>query len=267
MDRHTGFEQENISYWTRRAAGYSAVNQDELAGGQRAVWGALISEHISSHCPGRRPETLRVLDVGTGPGFFAIILAELGYAVTAVDYTASMLREARRNAGTLARDILFLEMNAEKLSFPSESFDVVISRNLTWNLRDPAAAYRQWTRVLKPGGLLLNFDANWYQYLYDPAARDGHLRDRKNVDELQMDDDTAGTDVAAMEAIAYRAPLSAQRRPAWDVETLRSLGMHATADCRIWKRVWTETERINNASTPMFMLRAVKRPRRACYQA
>lgn len=77
-----------------------------------------------------------MLDVGTGPGFFAIILAELGYQVTAVDYTASMLEEARRNAGALAGCIRFRQMNAEELTFPADSFDVVVTRNVTWNLRD-----------------------------------------------------------------------------------------------------------------------------------
>ena len=55
----------------------------------------------------------------------------------------------------------FQVMDAEHLSFQDESFDVVISRNLTWTLPEAAQAYKEWTRVLKPGGLLLNFDANY----------------------------------------------------------------------------------------------------------
>lgn len=258
MKQDITYEEANIAYWTGRAPGYSGVNQEELATAQRRVWSAVLSEQIAAHCGARRPEELRVLDVGTGPGFFAILLAELGYRVTAVDYTASMLREARRNAGPWAEKIRFLEMNAEALDFPDESFDVLISRNLTWNLPHPAAAYRQWNRVLKNGGLLLNFDASWYAYLYNARARSAHLADRANVEKLQVADDTAGTDVDAMEAIARRAPLSQRRRPAWDVAALRSLGMRVRADKGIWKRVWTREERINNASTSMFLIRAVK---------
>lgn len=74
----------------------------------------MISGRIAARFPDRCPEEIRVLDVGTGPGFFAIILAELGYQVTAVDYTASMLEEARHNAGALAKHIHFQQMNAEK---------------------------------------------------------------------------------------------------------------------------------------------------------
>ncbi len=259
MTPFQSYEEENITYWTRRTPGYSSVNQEELSTQQRGVWSELLSERIQARYPGCRPEDIRVLDVGTGPGFFAIILAEMGYRITAVDYTVSMLEAARRNAGTLGRRISFRQMNAEALDFPDGTFDVVVSRNLTWNLPHPENAYSQWNRVLKPGGLLLNFDANWYSYLRCETAREAHLQDRENIRQAGVGDETAGTDVAAMEAIALQAPLSGIRRPAWDRDTLQKCGMHPTANEQIWKRVWTEEERINNASTPMFMIEAVKK--------
>lgn len=199
-----------------------------------------------------------MLDVGTGPGFFAIILAELGYQVTAVDYTASMLDAARRNAGALASRICFRQMNAEELRFTAASFDVLVTRNVTWNLHDPEKAYAHWTRVLKSGGLLLNFDANWYRYLWDENAQAAHEQDRENLLASDVRDETAGTDVNAMEAIARQAPLSARQRPAWDLDVLRGLGMQAAADTEVWRQVWTKEERVNNASTPMFLVEARK---------
>ena len=235
-----------------------AINQEELASDQKTVWRGVISGRIAARFPDRCPEEIRVLDVGTGPGFFAIILAELGYQVTAVDYTASMLEEARHNAGALAKHIHFQQMNAEKLAFQTASFDVLVTRNVTWNLHDPEKAYAQWMRVLKPGGVLLNFDANWYRYLYDASAQAAHLEDRANVYASGVEDDTLGTDVAAMEAIARRAVLSRRMRPAWDHALLRALSMCVTSNEDIWKEVWTEDERINNASTPMFLVQAVK---------
>ena len=254
------YEEENIHYWTHRASGYSAVNQEELATDQKAVWRGVIAGKIAGNHPGKRPDEIRVLDVGTGPGFFAIILAELGYQVTAVDYTASMLEEARRNAGALAGCIRFRQMNAEELTFPADSFDVVVTRNVTWHLRDPERAYGQWSRVLKPGGVLLNFDANWYRYLWDRGAEQAHARDRENLWASDVRDETAGTDVSAMEAIARQAPLSARMRPGWDLGVLRGLGLQAAADTEIWRQVWTREERINNASTPMFLVEARKCP-------
>lgn len=253
------YEEENIRYWTHRTPGYSGVNQEELATNQRLVWRNVITERVQAKFPGKAPEEIKVLDVGTGPGFFAIVLAELRFSVTAVDYTKTMLEAAKQNAGMLAEKITFLQMNAEELTFPDSSFDVLVTRNLTWNLHRPEKAYAQWCRVLKTGGELLNFDANWYNYLHDEEARIGHLLDRENIANCDVGDETAGTDVAAMEAIALQAPLSAKHRPEWDITVLEGLGMEVQADRSIWKRVWTREERINNASTPMFLVEAVKR--------
>ena len=258
MKQFATYEEENIHYWTLRASGYSGVNQEELASDQKTVWRGIISRRIAARFPDRSPAQIRVLDVGTGPGFFAIILAELGYQVNAVDYTASMLEEAKGNAGALAKKIDFRQMNAEELTFPTASFDVLVTRNVTWNLPNPEKAYAQWMRVLKPGGLLLNFDANWYRYLWDEEAQLGHAQDRENLQSSDVRDETAGTDVNAMEAIARKAPLSARHRPAWDLDVLRRLGMQANADTEVWKQVWTKEERINNASTPMFLVEGYK---------
>ena len=250
---------ENIAYWTKRAPGYAQVNRDELGSRQRQVWSRALDSRIRAHF-GRRPRgETAVLDVGTGPGFFAILLAERGYEVTAVDYTASMLEEARYNAGRLGRSIRFFRMNAEQLAFADGYFDVVVTRNLTWNLPHPDKAYGEWRRVLKRGGLLLNFDANWYRYLYDEEARRGYMEDREHIRRSGVADETDGTDIPAMEAIAGKAPLSGCVRPQWDLAILRRLGMDAVADEDIWKTVWTREERINNGSTPMFMIKAVKR--------
>ena len=161
MGYRTMILEENRSYWTDRAAGYSEVSKLELSTAQRQKWKDCLYEELARQFPERTMERLRVLEVGTGPGFFAILLCELGCDVTAVDLTPAMLEEARKNAGVLADEIHYMEMNAEALNFPDESFDAVVSRNLTWNLPHPDRAYAEWVRVLKPGGLLLNFDANW----------------------------------------------------------------------------------------------------------
>jgi ubiquinone/menaquinone biosynthesis C-methylase UbiE len=252
------YEVENKSYWTSRTKGYSEVNQVELATQQREIWRGVIHQKIMAQFPNRPAETIHVLEVGTGPGFFAIILAEMGYRVTAVDYTPAMLEEAKRNAGAIAGRIEFLEMNAEQLTFADHSFDVVLSRNLTWNLPHPEQAYHQWRRVLKPGGLLLNFDANWYGYLYDEQKRAEYEADRQRTAERGVKDEYTCTDIDAMEAIARQVPLSAVHRPAWDIQALSDLGMHCKADEQIWQHVWSEEEKLNFSATPLFLVTAVR---------
>ena len=249
---------ENKAYWTGRASGYSEVNQAELETEQRKKWRDCLQAEIARQFPGIAASQLHILEVGTGPGFFAILLCELGYEVTAIDLTPAMLEEAKRNAGSMSGSIRFMEMNAEALDFEDASFDVVISRNLTWNLPHPNAAYAEWVRVLRPGGLLLNFDANWYAYLFDEKAQAAYDQDRINSAERGVWDQNVGENFDVMEDIARRVPLSSIRRPAWDLAELRSLGLHARADERIWQRVWSEEEKLNFSSTPLFMVRAIK---------
>ena len=250
--------QEIRAYWTGRASGYSEVNQTELASDQRQKWSSCLFEEISRHFSGIAPESLQILEVGTGPGFFAILLCELGYQVTAIDLTPAMLEEAKKNAGGLAGRIRFMEMNAEALDFADASFDVVVSRNLTWNLPHPQNAQAEWARVLKPGGLLLNFDANWYSYLFDEEALAAYELDRLHTAQKGIKDENIGENFDVMEDIARRIPLSGIRRPGWDLAALRHLGLRAEADEQIWQKVWSEEEKINFSSTPMFMIRADK---------
>ena len=245
------YADDNQAYWNKRAPSYAvAVREAEERDGG-AAWLALFEKEFSAAFPDRAISDLRVLDVGTGPGFLAVLLAKLGARVTAVDYTEGMLEEAARNAEGL--DVRFHRMDAESLGFEDASFDAVVSRNVTWNLPRPLQAYREWTRVLRPNGLLLNFDANWYRYLYCEDAARAHREDKANVK-----DDTDGTDIPAMESIARRAELSGRVRPAWDRAELEALGLEVETDEDAWRHLWNEDERLNNASTPLFMVRAVK---------
>lgn len=250
-------------YWSTRTEGYSEVNEKELAGMQKNAWLSVLEEHF----PGKAKEEMKILDIGTGPGFFPVILAQAGYRITAVDYTPGMLEKARENVRVngekygmeLLDHVIFLRMDAQNLEFADESFDVIISRNLTWNLENPVQAYREWCRVLKPGGVFLNFDANWYGYLYDEEKKKAYEQDRINVQANNLDDHYLCTDIDTMEEIAMRVPLSAEERPQWDVQILAQCGLkEIQADGEIWRRVWSEEEKLNYGSTPMFMVYGIK---------
>lgn len=248
----------NLEYWSQRASGYSDVNKWELAGESRGMWKDVLNRLISGRYPNRDPASVKVLDVGAGPGFIAIILTELGYRVTAVDMVSEMLDEARQNAGPLAGMIDFRTGNAESLDIADNCMDVVISRNLTWNLPHPDAAYSEWRRVLREGGLLLNFDSNWYNYLFDDKKREAYEVDRARSEELGLGDQNVGDNFDVMEDIARGMPLSRELRPAWDIEVLSGLGMSVWTDEEIWREVWTEQEQVNFSSTPMFLVHAIK---------
>ena len=84
------------------------------------------------------------------------MLTQIGYTnVTAIDVSENMLQIAQENLLQYRKNsstVRYLQMNAQELDFEPESFDVIIMRNVTWNLENPEKAYEAWLRTLKPGG-------------------------------------------------------------------------------------------------------------------
>ena len=251
---------ESNDYWNQRAQSYSKVNWEELDGVQRIKWARLLENEIQRNFPLRCNKNISILDIGAGPGFLSIVLSELGYAVTAADYSEEMLNYAKNNASRCGVSICFARENAEMLSFEDGSFDVVVSRNLTWNLPDPEVSYEEWCRVLKRNGLMLVFDANWYNYLTNEASKEAYEEDRKKVALSGLEDYNIGENFDKMETIAQKLPMTGKLRPAWDKELLKKYDFSNIETIEdIGAYVYSEKEKINYGSTPLFMIRAIKR--------
>lgn len=240
-------------YWDNRAQGYSESNIAELNSDKHTLWLATILKLAP------QKSCLKVLDIGTGPGFFAIILAKAGYQVTAVDATEAMLAQAKKNAQQQQVSIDFSCADVHTLPFQANQFDLIVSRNVTWNLKDPAQAYHEWYRVLKPQGKMIIFDANWYLHLFNDEYRQGYLRDRDNTQRMHVNDHYINTDTKAMEQIARQLPLSQQLRPQWDAKTLLDMGVsQCFIDTTVGEYLWSQEEKINYGSTPLFVVVAQK---------
>ncbi len=100
-------------------------------------------------------KNLKILDIGTGTGFLALLLAKMGYNVTGADWAASKILQAKEKATSSNIAVQFQVQDAEKLSLESNVFDAVVSRHVIWTLSDPYAAAREWVRVTKPGGKVI----------------------------------------------------------------------------------------------------------------
>ena len=241
----SAIEQRVRHYWTLRSHDFGAVRKNELENEMGRRW----CQELGSLLP--KKENLRILDVGTGTGFFAVLLAQAGHEVEGVDLTPAMLEEARAIAAQHGLSITFREMDAQALTYAEESFDVVLSRNLTWTLPEPERAYREWFRVLKPGGVLLNFDADYAANVRSHSVQNckvapdspyGHIG---MTDALQQENDeiTLSMDIG-------------QLRPAWDMRVLRRIGFSdCRADAAVGQRILRE---LDLTHAPMFGIWARK---------
>jgi 2-polyprenyl-3-methyl-5-hydroxy-6-metoxy-1,4-benzoquinol methylase len=130
---------------------------------------ALPETIIASYCGvgnlftlGAVNEGESVLDIGCGSGVDTIFAAKMAGSsgkVVGIDFMPEMLQRAKENL-TLANldNVTYEEASSDKLSFPDENFDVVISNGVFNLVPDKAKALSEVFRVLKPGGRLMIAD-------------------------------------------------------------------------------------------------------------
>lgn len=230
-------ERRIENYWNKRSADFSRVRRQELNGANGQAWLELIESHLKNSKP------LKVLDVGTGAGFFAILLAGRGHKVTGIDMSPKMIHEAKRNMVEFGCRVDFKQMNAQELNFDDESFDVLLSRNLTWTLPDVMQAYREWHRVLKVGGVLMNFDSDY---------GDKNFQNETTCAKGGVEDDM----LAECTSIKNELRISTHTRPEWDIDFLKSLGFKI--DCTFDISSTVQKDKIDYDPVPLFAIFAEK---------
>lgn len=212
---------ESMRYWDERSRGYSLATRMSLNDKDDG-----IRRLFRANLPDNR--RLRVLDVGTGAGYAAIILAQMGHDVVAVDDSEEMLERARSNARRFHVDIVFMKADVQHLDLDEFSFDVIVAKDTVWSLTDPVAAYMDWVHFLRPGGYLLVIDGNYYLDIYDEdyAKRRRYLDMKNGVDNnLHAKTNIDGVDLNRIREIAKMLPLSRERRPSWDVAVMLGMGL------------------------------------------
>jgi ubiquinone/menaquinone biosynthesis C-methylase UbiE len=158
---------------------------------------------------GRLTGRSRVLDVACGPGIVAEALARSAGEVVGCDITPAMLEQARERCDRAGlANVRFLPGRAEALPFEHASFDVVVSRSAVHHFPDPAAAFREMARVVKPAGRVITVDVQSSEAADEAALHNAleALRDPSHVrmlpgSELRRSLAAAGLEIE--EAVAW----------------------------------------------------------------
>jgi SAM-dependent methyltransferase len=142
----------NVRYHDLAAAHYDTkwgINYGEL--GQAQVSGKLRK------ALGYEPRRYgRALEIGAGTGYFTLNLLRAGVIGEAVatDVSPGMLRALERSAGELGETVETAACEASELPFEDDSFDLVFGHAVLHHLPDLGTAFREFRRVLRPGGAL-----------------------------------------------------------------------------------------------------------------
>ncbi|WP_026478675.1 class I SAM-dependent methyltransferase [Alkaliphilus transvaalensis] len=238
--------------WKISAEGYSEFIKDELSNEQKEKWTSIILENAP------KEGKLKILDVGTGPGFFSTILSLAGHDVVGIDASEDMIKCAIVNAKMAGATPEFVVMDSHDVTFPDESFDMIISRNVVWTLVNPKGVYKDWLRLLKKGGRVLVFDADWLADCRDESVKLQREKDREEYIKVYGEPKVSYKDAEKARGWRVELPLASEVRPNWDIKTMEELGYSSVKHRIISDRVYDEERLLLNRSVPMFMVQGDK---------
>ena len=238
--------------WEVSAEGYSNIIQYDLKKENADAWRDLIL--------GKAPKegTLNILDIGTGPGLFSIILSMAGHNVTGIDFSPNMIEEAKKNAAYYGVSPEFLVMDSQEPTLPEGKFDIIVMRNVVWCLSRPKEAYANWKKLLSPIGRLLIIDGDHLRDLRDEEYKKMRSKvTEKYIETFKEKPPVSYKDFEVARGWRRELPLVGYPRPKWDIDTLTELGYKNITVDDVWDIAYTdEKRRLLHENDTLFMLTA-----------
>lgn len=221
------------TYWDDRSESWRKEKDEAWSRPETEKWLDFFKE-VKSRTKGNK-----VLEVGTATGYFANIMTLAGFEVTAVDLSPQMIDAAKLVSEELQIPVEYGVMDAHSLQLESNTFDLVFTRLMTWTVPDLEKCYQEMQRVLKPGGILINFDADF----------------GKTVFSTDRHDECPSGAIQEVNDIKSALEISQHERPAKDMEVLQKIGFTSVqADMNAQNRILGLPEETEG----LFMLEAIK---------
>jgi len=173
--RRSGSKQEQVeAMFDHIAPTYDCLNH-ALSFGIDHLWRKSAIKTIRK----MHPEPIQhILDVATGTGDLALQACHRlnPQTITGCDISEEMMKIGRKKAAEKGLDhhLVFVHENCEKMSFPDETFNVVMSAFALRNFAHLDKCLSEMYRVMKPGGCIVVIDLcaplrppmSWVFHLY-----------------------------------------------------------------------------------------------------
>lgn len=154
-DYRGSIEENEKKLWNKEIPSSLDFDYDKLVGYKKEILRNLIMKSIGFK------EELKILDISTNKGFFAMLMSEEGHDVVAIDSNMNTINSTKDRSDREKLKIEFRVMDKSTLDFNDKTFDLIISSNITWDIQSPVNSFKEWRRVLKDNGTLVYFDSNW----------------------------------------------------------------------------------------------------------
>ena len=115
---------------------------------------------------GMDPNSIRLLDVGCGAGYFLSYLKDRGVQSKGLDVNANTVRYCRERG---------LDVDSGDVADqPDEEYDVIVLFDVLEHLLDPVSVMQEVSRKLKPGGHVIIFTTNIHSVSYELMGNRGN---------------------------------------------------------------------------------------------
>ncbi len=169
--------RKQLAYFEKE---FSGISQYKLA-----AWQKSYIEKIKKYVIERDFKKKTLIDIGTGSGYVATEMANLGMHVIACDLSPQAIKNLKHYKRRFKlKNLEPMLCKAEKLPLKDKTVDYILANAILEHIPDEDEAIREWKRILKPGGRMfitvpLKFKFIWpflwpINYVHD--KRLGHLR-------------------------------------------------------------------------------------------